>query len=261
MTAIATRTDSGHRLTAANLLRSEWIKVTTLRSTWWSLAIALLLSVGISTLIAAVARDLPSGFAAVDAILTPTQFTMLVAGVLGAIVITGEYSTGMIRSTFTAEPRRGAVLVSKAVVIAVLMALATTVNYAIAILVTAPLLREGIDWAKPADSLVPLVYAVLSMVAFTLVGLGVGFIVRNGAGAIAITVGILFVLPIVFGMFSFTGPSWQWLADLGQYLPTSAAQQLTVPSATNTMPPLLTLLGWTGVPLIVGWALLRTRDA
>ena len=117
MTALApaTRADAGaraaspYRLTFANLLRSEWIKITTLRSTWWSLGITAVLSIGISMMIASASAQFGGGFPAVSAILSPTQFTMLVAGILGAIVITGEYSTGMIRSTLTAEPRRGAV--------------------------------------------------------------------------------------------------------------------------------------------------------
>lgn len=249
------------RLSGANLLRSEWIKLTTLRSTWWSLAVALLLSLAISCLIAASVQDFPPGYAAIAVILSPTQFTMLVAGVLGAIVITGEYSTGMIRSTLTAEPRRGAVLVAKAVVIAVLMAVATLVTYAIAIAATAPLLPVGIDWSVPADSVIPLAYGVLSMVSFTLLGLGVGFVVRSGAGAIAITVGILFVLPIVFQLFSLAGESWQWLVDLADYLPVVAASTLTAAGATDILPSLVTLIAWALVPLVAGWALLRSRDA
>ncbi len=261
MTAVDTRVRSTHRLTATHLLRSEWIKLTTLRSTWWSLAVALVLTLGISSIIAAVSRTLPGVFPAVTAILSPTQFTMLVAGILGAIAITGEYATGMIRSTFTAEPRRGAVVATKAVVVAVLMALATIVTYAAAILATAPLLRQGIDWSVPADSVVPLIFGVISMVSFTLLGLGVGFVVRNGAAAIAITVGILFVLPIVFGLFSIAGADWQWLVDLGQYLPVRAASTVTTPGATNLVPSLIALIVWALGPLLAGWALVRTRDA
>lgn len=256
----ATRT-AAHRLTFAHLLRSEWIKVTSLRSTWWSLAIAVVLSVGISSMIAAASASFPGGYPAVSAILSPTQFTMLVAGILGAIVITGEYSTGMIRSTLTAAPRRGAVLAAKAVVVAVLMAVTTIITYAIAILVTAPLLASGIDWSAPDESIVPLAFGVLSMVAFTLLGLGIGFIVRNGAGAIAITVGVLFVLPIVFSLFSLAGDGWRWLVDLTKYLPMNAAAQLTSPGNTDILPSLIALLAWVLVPLAGGWLLLRTRDA
>ncbi|MCI9873043.1 ABC transporter permease, partial [Arthrobacter humicola] len=98
-----------HRLTFARLLRSETIKILTLRSTWWSLGITAVLSLGISFLLALAANDNGGGFAPATLLTAPIQFTMLVAGIFGAIVITGEYSTGMIRSTLTAEPRRGVV--------------------------------------------------------------------------------------------------------------------------------------------------------
>jgi ABC-2 type transport system permease protein len=267
MTTIATeqvtrsRTTSPYRLTFGHLLRSEWIKIMSVRSTWLSLAVAAALSIGISAMIAAASSSFGPGFPAVSAILSPTQFTMLVAGILGAIVITGEYSTGMIRSTLTAEPHRGAVVLAKAVVVAALMAVVTLITYAVAIVVTAPLLTEGIDWAEPSQSIVPLAFGVLSMVAFTLIGLGFGFIVRNGAGAIAATVGVLFVLPIVVSMFAMAGEGWRWIVDLGQYLPMNAASTLTAPGGEDLVPALLALLGWTVVPLLVGWGVLRTRDA
>ncbi|MFC8679952.1 ABC transporter permease subunit [Microbacterium ureisolvens] len=252
---------SPRRLSFGRVLRSEAIKIVTLRSTWWSLGVAAALSIGISMMIAAASESFGGGFPAVNAILSPTQFTMLVAGILGAIVITGEYSTGMIRSTLTAEPRRGTVVLAKAVVVAALMAVTTVVSYAIAIAATAPILSEGIDWSEPAQSVVPLAYGVLSMVVFTLLGLGFGFIVRNGAGAIAATVGVLFVLPIVFSLFSMAGEGWQWIVDLGQYLPMNAAATLTSPGNEEVLPSLLALAGWAIVPLVLGWGVLRTRDA
>ncbi|MDW4572785.1 ABC transporter permease [Microbacterium sp. M3] len=257
----AARADSTHRLSFAHLLRSEWIKITTLRSTWWSLGITALLSIGISMMIASASAEFGGGYPAVSAILSPTQFTMLVAGILGAIVITGEYSTGMIRSTLTAEPRRGAVVAAKAVVVGVLIALTTVVIYAVALAATAPFVAEGIDWSDPAQSSIPLALGVVSMVVFTLIGLGFGFILRNGAGAIAVTVGVLFVLPIVFSLFGMFGESWSWVADLAEYLPMNAAAEATGPGAEELLAPVLTLAAWALVPLVGGWAVLRSRDA
>ncbi len=247
------------RLGFGRLLHSEALKVLTLRSTWWSLGITAVLSIGVALLIANAAGDY-DGFAAVNVVLMPTQFTMLVAGILGAIVITGEYSTGMIRSTLTAQPRRGTVLLAKAVVVSLVMAATTVVTYAAAILLTSPLLTAGIEWSDPTQTVVPLLFGVLSMVVVTLVGLGLGFLIRASAGAIAATVGVLFVLPIVVSLFTFGGPKWQWLVDLGAYLPSSAAADLTTPGAevgTN----LVTLLAWAVGPLVLGWLALRTRDA
>lgn len=267
MTALATeattrtRVTSPYRLSFGRLLRSEAIKLLTLRSTWWSLAVAAVLSIGISMMIASASASFGPGYPAISAILSPTQFTMLVAGILGAIAITGEYSTGMIRSTLTAEPRRGAVVLAKAAVVSVLMALVAALIFAIAIVATAPFLTERIDWSEPSQSAVPLGFGILSMVAFTLIGLGFGFIIRNGAGAIATTVGVLFVLPIVSSLFSMAGEGWRWIVDLAEYLPMNAAAALTTPGAEDVLPSLLALAGWALVPLLIGWGVLRTRDA
>jgi ABC-2 type transport system permease protein len=259
--ARADRAPSSQRLSFARVVRSEWIKLTTVRSTWWALAVAAVLTIGIAMMVASASADFAPGFPAINAILMPTQFTMLVAGILGAIVVTGEYSTGMIRSTLTAEPRRGAVLVAKAVVVTVLLAVTTVVIYAGAVLATSPFLAEQIDWSTPEQSIIPLAYGVLSMVAFALLGLGFGFLIRNGAGAIAATVGVLFVLPIVFSLFTLAGDAWRWIVDWSAYLPTNAASTLTAAGAEDVVPSLIALGAWVLVPLLAGWAVLSTRDA
>ncbi|OZD30865.1 ABC transporter permease [Rhodococcus sp. 06-1477-1B] len=250
-----------HRLSFAHLLRSEAIKILTLRSTWWSLGVTAALSVGISLLIALATRDMSGMMLPTNVILAPTQFTMLVAGILGAIVVTGEYSTGMIRSTLTAEPRRGAVLLAKAIVVALTMMLTTVVIYTVAILLTAPLLSTSIDWATPADSIVPLALGVVSMAGFTLMGVGFGFLIRSGAGAIAVTVGVLFVLPIMLSLFSIAGPDWMWVVESAKYLPVNAASSLTQAGAQDLLEPALTMAGWVVGPLLLGWIALRSRDA
>lgn len=256
------RPASPYRLSFGRVVRSEWIKLLTLRSTWWSLGVTVALSLAISLMMASASRDFGGGLAPVMTIVMPMQFTMLVAGILGAIAVTGEYSTGMIRSTFTAEPRRGAVLGAKAIVVAVVMALATALTYLVAILLTAPILGgAGIDWSDAAQSWVPLGAGVFAMAMFALIGLGFGFIIRNGAGAIAATVGVLFVLPIVLNMFVFAGESWQWIVDLGQYLPMAAAQMATTPAGDDVLRGILTLAAWPAALLLGAWAALRTRDA
>src|SRR3546814_17112605 len=107
----ATRT-TPYRLTFPRALRSEWIKLSTLRSTWWSIGIVAALTIGIALLIALAIND--PDFLGIQAVVLPIQFTMLLAGILGVIAVTGEYSTGMIRSTLTADPIRGSVLSAKA---------------------------------------------------------------------------------------------------------------------------------------------------
>lgn len=102
------------------MVRIEWIELTSLRSTWESIAGVALLSLGPSALFASImvfsvnsGGDRPAGVGS-GIVLGPTQFTMLLAGALGAIVVPGTYATGMIRSTLTAVPRRGMVVASSA---------------------------------------------------------------------------------------------------------------------------------------------------
>lgn len=250
------------RLSFGRLLRSEAIKLLTLRSTWWSLGVTAVLAIGMSLLMAWASQDFGGDFPPVNAIVAPMQFTMLVAGILGAMAITGEYSTGMIRSTLTAEPRRGAVLLAKAVVVALILAATTIVTTIISVIVSAPIFGDrAIDWSDAESSVIPLAFGVLAMATFALLGLGWGFIIRSGAGAIAATVGLLFVVPIVLGLFSFGGESWAWIVDLGQYLPSSAAQQVTSPGTDDFAKGLVTLLAWPAATLLGGWAILRSTDA
>lgn len=268
MTAVAptpvapTQTASGSapHLTFARVVRSEAIKLFTLRSTWWSIAITAALSVGISLLMATASRDFAAGFPPVMAVVAPMQFTMLLAGILGAIAVTGEYSTGMIRSTLTAVPRRGVVLAAKALVVGGFLAVASAVIFAIAVMATAPVLATQIDWSDPDASIIPLAYGVLSMTVFALIGLGFGFILRNGAGAIAATVGLLFVAPIVVSLFAMFGESWEWILDLGRYLPMNASQTLTT-GGDDMTGALIALLAWAVAGLLGSWAILRSRDA
>lgn len=250
------------RVTFWRVVRSEALKLFTLRSTWWSLAITAVLAVGVSILFAFALRDLPMPVEASMAVVAPMQFTMLVAGILGAIAITGEYSTGMIRSTLTAQPRRGAVLVAKALVVSFALVATTVVTSALAVVVTTPILGDdALDWTALDLTLVPILWGVIAMATFGLLGLGWGFIIRNGAGAIAATVGVLFVLPIVLSIFSIGGEAWQWVVELSDYLPMSAAQIVTTPGADGFAEAVVTLFAWPAAALLGGWAVLRTRDA
>lgn len=280
MTAVATPLDGravgtaepAYRLRFDRVLRSEWIKTLTVRSTWWSIAVVVGLSVGISMLIAVAMTSAEALGAEGDApaadplsaILDPTQFTILLAAVVGAITVTGEYATGMIRSTLTAEPRRGSVLAAKAIVVASLLAVTAAAVFAVSAAAMSFLLpTTPIDWSDPLVSSVPLLYGVLSMAAFALIGLGLGFIIGNGAGAIAAAVGLVFLLPPLVSLFP-SGASWQWIHDLGAALPGPAAQALMTPGAETGLGDgmaLLALAAWVTAMLGVAWVVLRRRDA
>ncbi len=257
-----------YRVNFIRVVRSEAIKLFSLRSTWWSLGVTVLLAVGISLLVAVLTNSVPEEFRGqvpvnpMTAVTAPLQFTMLVAGILGAMAITGEYSTGMIRSSLTAEPRRGAVLLAKALVVAVTLMAVTVVTSLLSILVVTPLYGgDGFAWDDAELTWIPLAFTIIAMATFALLGLGWGFLIRNGAGAIAATVGILFVLPIVMSLFAIGGESWQWLIDLYDYLPSSAAAGLTTDPSADTLRNVIVLLAWPVAALLGGWTVLRARDA
>ncbi|MFF3027502.1 MULTISPECIES: ABC transporter permease [unclassified Microbacterium] len=262
--AAPVRTSSGQRLTFLRALKGEWIKLATVRSTWWSIAITAVLTIGIAMLIAQ-AIDVP-GFDPINAVVMPIQFTMLLAGILGAISVTGEYSTGMIRSTLTANPVRGSVLAAKATVLAAFLFVSSLIIFgaaALAVSVVVSGREQSIDWSDASASLLPILVSSLAMAVFALIGVAFGFILRSGAGAIAATVGLLFVLPIVANFFAFAGETWKWVLDAATYLPVAAAQSAILPDgATLEGPvPYLTLAGWVVAGMLGAWAVLRTRDA
>lgn len=256
--------DTGRQLTFIRAVRGEWIKLSTLRSTWWSIGIAAVLTVGIAVLIAQ-AIDMP-GFEPIQAVVMPIQFTMLLAGILGAISVTGEYSTGMIRSTLAANPKRGSVLAAKAVVIGLFLFVSSLIIFTVAALAVSAVVAsrdQSIDWSDPAVSIMPIVVSSLAMAVFALIGVAFGFILRSGAGAIAATVGLLFVLPIVATFFAVAGEAWNWILEASNYLPVAAAQSAILPDGAALEGPVayLTLAGWVAAGMLGAWAVLRTRDA
>ncbi|MDY0909573.1 ABC transporter permease [Microbacterium sp. CFBP9034] len=268
--------ENPQRLSFPRLVRSEWIKFSTLRSPWWSIGIVALVSVGLSLLVASSmsgfieAGSLSAADAsaqAVQVVLAPTSFTVLLAAVLGAISITGEYSTGMIRSTLTAAPGRLGSLFAKAVVVGGFMFVSSLVIFTVAAVATAPLLSDSgiaLDLADPENSLVPILFGSLTLTAIALLGLACGFLLRNGPGAIATAVGLVFVLPLVPAFFPVGVEGWEWIHDLAQYLPTNAGQSLMIPGAgpgLDTIPALLTLVAWVLAGLAGAAAVLKTRDA
>lgn len=258
------RVETGRTPTFLRTLHGEWIKLATLRSTWWSIGIVAVLTAGIAVLIAQ-AVDVP-GFEPIQAVVMPIQFTMLLAGILGAISVTGEYSTGMIRSTLAATPRRGAVLAAKAVVVALFMFVASLLIFSAAALAVSAVVatrEQSIDWSEPSASFLPIIVSSLAMAVFALIGVAFGFVLRSGAGAIAATVGLLFVLPIVANFFMLAGEPWAWVMDAANYLPVAAAQSaiLTDGAALETPVAYLTLGAWVVAGMLGAWAVLRTRDA
>lgn len=268
MTAIQARAThipaTTSRPTFVRQLRSELIKLMTVRGTWWSVGIVAALTIGIAFI--ATSAISPPIENVIMVVVSPVQLTMMLAGVLGVISVTGEYSTGMVRSTFTANPVRGAVVAAKAVVLAAFMFAVSLVLFLIAALAVSPLAASKdmpLEWAEPSAVILPILAASAAMALFALLGVGLGFVLRSGAGAIAVTVGILFVLPVIISLLGVLAQDVQWIGELGNYLPSSAAPLAILPQdggPISTPVAWVTLVAWPAAALLGGWAVVRGRD-
>ncbi|GAA4837286.1 ABC transporter permease [Luteimicrobium xylanilyticum] len=258
---------SKYHLTFGRVLRSEFVKFRTLRSTVWTLAITIVVLVGLATLFAAIFRanldniGSTGAEAATTPIVTGVGFGQLVLAVLGALTITGEYSTGMIRSTFSAVPTRTPALVAKAVVVVVSALVVTAIATAITVAVITPILSGSpiaLDLSDP-DVLRVVVGTPLYLAGIALLALALGILIRNSAGAIFGVIGLVLVInPILSGI------PVKWVNDWAQYLPSAAGQQLLTVHPTNDPAPwpgLLVLFAWGVVLFGIGVFLAKKRDA
>lgn len=188
----------------ADLARSEWTKLRSVRSTFWSFAVVVVLGVGVGILATAETRAHWSTTNALS--FDPTRTSLigvdvaqLVVGVLGALVVTGEYGTGTIRATLSAAPRRPLVLLAKTAVFTVA---ALVVSEVVAFssfflgqaMLTAPATHATLS---TPGALRAVVGSGLYVCVVGLVGLGLGLLVRHTAGAIGAFAGVLLILPIV----------------------------------------------------------------
>jgi ABC-type transport system involved in multi-copper enzyme maturation permease subunit len=257
------------RLTLPRVIRSEWTKLRSLPSTLWLLLATVVLVAG-GGLLAALLQlsSLPRGHAAIAAFdptglsLTGVGLAELTAGALGVLLVTGEYGTGQIKLSFTAVPRRLPVLWGKAIamVLAVLtVSLAATLTaFFAAQAVLAPhhlsttLGHPGVTRA--------VVGSALFLTAVALLGLAMGAVLRNTAGAICTLFGVLYGLTIVAGFLP-----GHLSAQIRNYLPENVGARLGAVHA-----PAGALAPWTGFGLfclyaavVMGLAawLLRRRDA
>jgi ABC-2 type transport system permease protein len=272
---------AGARLSTGGILRSEWVKLFTLRSTWWCLGIIAALTVGIPALVAlalatlagAPANSADAGYYAwMTATTVPIGFSVLAAAVLGCLVITGEYGTGMIRSTMTAAPKRLSALFAKAVVIGVVVLVVSFISLALGALASGAILGTADITVDPSDSRVWLtLLAAAGYPALVAVfSVGVGTMLRNSAGAIAAVLGLLLVVPTIFqlvgGLLQAT-----WAFDVGAFLPSSLGSTMYTPvlegmsftQGTITLEPwqaTLALAAWAVAALAGGAALIKSRD-
>lgn len=239
------------RVTPPRVLLSEWTKLRSLRSTVATLFVAVVLMIGLGALFAAITATTPGGFApgttAISTSLTGTFFAQLAIGVLGVLLITGEYSTGMIRSSLTVVPRRLPMLWAKltvfagAVFLAMLMA-----SFASFFVGQALLSGSGLDGSlsDPA-ALRSIVGAALYLTVAGMTALALGALLRNTAAAITTFVAVFFVIPPMTNLLPAA-----WTDHFVQYLPSNAGAMLLEGTYGVVNP----LAPWPGFALMCGYA-------
>ena len=257
------------RVTQAGVLRSEWTKLYSLRSTRYSLLATAVMTIGLGIIASAVTASRWSTASFIDKAtfdplstsLLGVRFGVLAIGVLGVLLISGEYTTGMIRSTMTAVPKRLPVLWAKAGVYAV-VALAIAVPTALIAFFAGQAILSG-QHIQIAFSHAGVPFAVLGAAFYlTLAGLfamGLGAITRNTAAGIASFAGIMFVVPPLVTVL----PS-SIANSITPYLPSNAGDAImTIGHHPNTLSPgagLAVLAGYVVATVAAAAVLLIKRD-
>lgn len=255
------------RVTPGRVLNSEWIKFRTLRSSWLTLlgAIAVMVATGlivgyVTSTAGGPSLDSEDTFA--SAPLRGYLLAQLIIGVLGVLFVTGEYATGMIRSTFAAVPRRLHVLAAKTVVFSTIALVAMTLASFAAFFGGQIFLSahdRGSSLSDPGALRAVAGVGVYLMLVAALGG-ALGWIVRSTAGAISVLVTVLLILPALVAFL----PSSHG-THIAKFIPSGAAEALVssgpVENALAPWPGLGVLVLWVAVALVVAAVLLRRRDA
>ncbi|MFD5778801.1 ABC transporter permease [Streptomyces sp. NPDC126933] len=259
-----------YRVTGRRVVRSEWAKLWSLRSTWITLGLALLFLVAFGIIAAAQyesrissGQRMDADFAtstAVSLSLFGTNFAQLALGVLGVLVTAGEYSTGMVRSTLAAVPRRLPVLWSKSAVFGLVALVIGTVG-AFATFLFASGIVSGTSAAmtfSDAGVVRSLLGAGLYLGLVGVLGVALGALLRSVAAGISVLVGALMLVP---GLISLLPTTWQ--DNISPYLPSNAGGSMFAlhHDATTLSPAagLVVLLGWVVLALAgAAYRLVRT---
>jgi hypothetical protein len=256
----------GGRYGLAQAARMEWIKLRSLRSTWWTLAVTVAGTVGIA---AAVGRNTRDGSGdLVNNALAGVVPGLLLAGVLGVLTMTSEYTSGTIRATLAVIPRRPLVVAAKAAVFGAVMLAVGEVAAFIAFFAATTTLRRSIA-APTLDDPGVLRAVVLTGAAFCLIGLlglGLGTIIRHSAAAVGVLVGGVYVVVQVIGFLARGAAAYMPILILENSL--STTKPVTCGTDAGSCPHFLS--AWAGlgvlslyaaIALAAGGWLLARRDA
>jgi ABC-2 type transport system permease protein len=262
-------TERGH-ITQSRVVASEWTKFITLRSTLWSLGVGMFLTLAFPILFATVTgarwgQMSPHERAdrnPLDIALAGVNVAQLAIAVLGVLVITGEYSTGMIRSTMLAVPKRLPVLWAKLGLYAVVSFVLTLPAVIIAFYASQAILdRHHILQISISSSGVfrSLLGGALYVTLVGVFAMAIGAIIRNTAGGIALFAGIFFVIPPLMNIF----PT-NWNNAISRWLPSEAGRQLFAltkdPNRYAQWPSGAIFLGYCVLAIAIAAVLMRRRD-
>jgi ABC-type transport system involved in multi-copper enzyme maturation permease subunit len=294
-------------------IASEFTKIRSVRSTYWTLAALLVVSIGIGAAITggteASFSHNPANKAAFDAtqisLIAFFEIGQLIIAVIAAMAITSEYSTGMIRTSLTAQPRRGTVYAAKAIVLTSLTLIVSLITSFIAFFVGQALLSSsgvsaslfhsvtipqnanvtcpqkglgggggglppgckvvfsGTYVISPSTVLLAIIGCALFVTLVAILAFGIGAIVRHTAGAIAIAIAALFIIPVLEQALP---NQWRW--DIMRFLPDAANRVVSVtipgsadPHLWSAWPQLGVTALWAAALLAGGAYLFRKRDA
>lgn len=253
---------------ARALLGSEWIKLRSVRSTYLTMTAAAVASVGIGTVSSAMVSgyattppQVRAQFDSFSRTLSGLVFAQLAFGVLGAMAISSEYGTGTIRASLAAVPHRRSVLAAKAAVLAVAVTpLALVISFASFLLGQEMLHSNEVSatLATPG-ALTAVLGAAGYLIAVTLLGLGLGAVIRHSAGAITAVTGMVLLLPLALGQFP--SPWNVRLERLMPYLSPIIARHVPAPGDFTPGIALLVTAAWTAGAIAAGLFLITRKDA
>jgi len=253
---------------ARDVLAFEWTKLHSVRSTYWSLLIAAVFAIGYSAIAALVYATTPRPKAAAGAPINPLSvsfagllYAVLAVGVLGVLSFSSEYATGLIRTTFTAVPRRLAVLAAKAAIAGTAsLIVGELLSFGSFFLAQAILSghHRGISLSHHGVPGAVLAAGFLLFVC-AMAGLGLGAIIRHTASAVAALFGLIYVPAILY--ISLPSP---WNARIGRFTLTIAGTQVVAlhPHKGLFSPALsmLVIITWTAATLLAAALLITRRD-
>ncbi|MFC3300773.1 ABC transporter permease [Arthrobacter agilis] len=272
--------ESGPGVNFGRVLKSEWIKVTTIPSTVILIATTVIVMVGIAALLAwqttflfdaqsnpemaaqmqgapdaaEISRDIPG---------SGLIFGQLLMASLAVVLIASEWGTGMIRSTMVAVPNRTSALLAKQLIMAVISFLVGAGSALISYFIAQPILGSAdLGFSLDADGALLHIINTGSVLALVSVfAMSVGTLIRNTAGGVVTSIGVLLVLPILVAIF---GGSTEWVADAARFLPSSGGEQMVATTIQdgdfNQWQGALILGGWSLLLLAVSLVVTKKRD-